>query len=319
MRKLLAVVLAASLVALAGCGSPQEKSVGNADPLSSIEITPGEEENSGPTVTFDTPLTATEAAALVVKEGDGDEIKENQNVSYKLAGYKTEDGSQLGQLFDQEPQVLSLTEEMKAADPEIYGILLGAKVGSWIAYVRPAAPAAGGDDASSAPAEEQPTAEELLILQVVSAEDIPEPSKTYTPDEVKELEEEGALPSVEFDDDDKPTITIPEGKEAPEGLAVQVLKEGDGEELTAESTVTAHYEGVRWEDGEVFDSSYERGEPTDFPLNGVIKGWTEGLTGIKAGSTVVLSIPADKAYGDPAPAGAPAGPLVFVVEVQAAK
>lgn len=104
-------------------------------------------------------------------------------------------------------------------------------------------------------------------------------------------------------------------------LKVEVLKEGDGETAAAESTVSANYFG--WSaDGKIFDSSNKAGKvtPVDFPLSGVIAGWTEGLTGIKAGSTVKLTIPAEKAYGaEDKGDGRPFGPLAFIVELKEVK
>lgn len=105
-------------------------------------------------------------------------------------------------------------------------------------------------------------------------------------------------------------------------LKVETLKQGDGAAATAESTVTANYFG--WTaDGKIFDSTNKGGgtvTPIDFPLNGVIAGWTEGLTGVKQGSTVKLTIPAEKAYGaQDDGSGRPFGPLVFIVEVKEVK
>ena len=104
-------------------------------------------------------------------------------------------------------------------------------------------------------------------------------------------------------------------------LKVETLKEGDGAVLAADSTINANYFG--WgADGQIFDSTNKNGTvtPIDFSLAKVIKGWTEGLTGVKVGSTVKLSIPADKAYGDvDTGTGQPTGPLVFIVEVKALK
>ena len=100
-------------------------------------------------------------------------------------------------------------------------------------------------------------------------------------------------------------------------LKVETLKEGDGAVLTADSTIKANYFG--WNaNGEIFDTTNKDGTatPIEFPLTGVIKGWTEGLTGVKVGSVVKLTIPADKAYGDiDDGSGRPTGPLVFIVEV----
>lgn len=102
-------------------------------------------------------------------------------------------------------------------------------------------------------------------------------------------------------------------------LQVETLKEPTGETAaTAESTVTANYFG--WtSDGQIFDSSKKDGvvTPIPFSLSGVIAGWTEGLTGAKAGGVYKLTIPADKAYGSVDDgSGRPVGPLTFIVEVQ---
>ncbi len=101
-------------------------------------------------------------------------------------------------------------------------------------------------------------------------------------------------------------------------LQVTTLVQGSGEELKADSKISANYFG--WtSDGKIFDSTNKDGTvtPIEFGLDGVIAGWTEGLTGVKVGSTVKLLIPADKAYGSTDDgSGRPVGPLAFIVEVK---
>ncbi len=82
----------------------------------------------------------------------------------------------------------------------------------------------------------------------------------------------------------------------PSGLQYQVLKEGDGKKPKATDNVRCHYEGTLI-DGTVFDSSYERNQPADFPLNGVIKGWTEGVQLMSEGAKYRFFIPYNLAYG----------------------
>jgi FKBP-type peptidyl-prolyl cis-trans isomerase len=109
---------------------------------------------------------------------------------------------------------------------------------------------------------------------------------------------------------------IPENAEVtPSGLASRVLEEGEGTEHPAVAdTVTVHYSG--WTtDGEMFDSSVRRGRPASFPLDRVIKGWTEGLQVMVVGETRRFWIPADLAYGDNPGGGRPGGLLVFDVEL----
>ncbi|MDE6112770.1 MAG: FKBP-type peptidyl-prolyl cis-trans isomerase [Bacteroidales bacterium] len=99
------------------------------------------------------------------------------------------------------------------------------------------------------------------------------------------------------------------------GLQYKVNVMGTGAKPAATDRVKVHYEG-RLLSGEKFDSSIDRGEPTSFPLNAVIKGWTEGLQLMPVGSKFTFYIPADLGYGDRAVSTIPAGStLVFDVEL----
>ncbi len=82
----------------------------------------------------------------------------------------------------------------------------------------------------------------------------------------------------------------------PSGLQYEVLTEGSGKKPTLKSSVTTHYHGTLI-NGTVFDSSYQRGQPATFPVNGVIAGWTEALQLMPEGSKYRLYIPSDLAYG----------------------
>ncbi|MCL2478866.1 MAG: FKBP-type peptidyl-prolyl cis-trans isomerase [Treponema sp.] len=99
------------------------------------------------------------------------------------------------------------------------------------------------------------------------------------------------------------------------GLQYEILTEGDGAQPAADDTVEVNYVGYLM-DGTVFDSSYDRGEPEQFPLNGVIPGWSEGLQLMRVGGKSRLYIPSKLAYGDQGAGGIipPNSVIIFEVE-----
>lgn len=114
-----------------------------------------------------------------------------------------------------------------------------------------------------------------------------------------------------------PDVAAPpaDAEKTSSGLASKVLYTGKGSKKPAAAdTVTVHYSG--WTtDGKLFDSSVKRGQPASFPLNGVIKGWTEGLQLMVEGEIRRFWIPAGLAYGETPAGGRPGGMLVFDVEL----
>jgi peptidylprolyl isomerase len=116
----------------------------------------------------------------------------------------------------------------------------------------------------------------------------------------------------------KPDVSIPAG--APPGdLKMEDLVVGTGVEATAGKTVDVQYVGVAWSTQQQFDTSWDRGSPFSFPLGAgrVIKGWDQGVAGMKVGGRRRLTIPARLAYGDRGAGGAikPGETLVFVVDL----
>ena len=118
----------------------------------------------------------------------------------------------------------------------------------------------------------------------------------------------------------EPPVLEPMLEPAPSALTIQEVVVGDGAEAPANSVVNVHYLGVDYETGEEFDSSWSRGESIEFPLNRLIKGWQEGIPGMKVGGRRTLICPPEMAYG---PAGSghrlSGRTLVFVIDLLGVK
>lgn len=129
---------------------------------------------------------------------------------------------------------------------------------------------------------------------------------------LSKLKEENVAKSAAFFaklNDNKAILTLPSG------LRYEVVTAGTGPAPKPTETVKVHYTGTLI-DGTVFDSSVQRGEPAEFPLDQVIPGWTEGIQKVSKGGKIKLYIPANLAYGDDGRPGIPpASPLMFEVEL----
>ncbi|MFD9125738.1 FKBP-type peptidyl-prolyl cis-trans isomerase [Kitasatospora sp. NPDC059571] len=116
----------------------------------------------------------------------------------------------------------------------------------------------------------------------------------------------------------KPEIDFP-GGEPPVELQIRDIVVGDGAEAKAGAMVEVHYVGVTFASGEEFDASWNRGQTFRFPLGGgrVIKGWDQGVQGMKVGGRRELIIPPNMAYGNqsPSPLIPPGSTLIFVVDL----
>ncbi|RPE76574.1 MULTISPECIES: FKBP-type peptidyl-prolyl cis-trans isomerase [unclassified Frondihabitans] len=113
----------------------------------------------------------------------------------------------------------------------------------------------------------------------------------------------------------KPEIDAPEGP-APAQLKITDITVGDGAEAQSGSTVNVHYVGVEYDSGEEFDSSWGRGESINFPLAALVRGWQEGIPGMKVGGRRKLVLPPHLAYG---PAGSghqlSGKTLIFIIDL----
>src|SRR5918911_769967 len=120
-------------------------------------------------------------------------------------------------------------------------------------------------------------------------------------------------------DAQKPQVTVPTGEEPPKQLVIEDVVEGYGDEARPGQNVEVHYVGVAWSTGQQFDASWDRGRTFSFPLGGgrVIKGWDEGVAGMRVGGRRTLVIPPDLGYGARGAGGVipPNATLKFEVEL----
>jgi FKBP-type peptidyl-prolyl cis-trans isomerase len=230
------------------------------------------------------------ASKVIVKAKGKDHPGAHDRVTVHYTGWTPD-----GKMFDSsvtrgQPATFPLDGVIKGWTEGVQLMVKGEKRRFWIpaalAYgetpVRPGAPSG-------------PLVFDVELLEVVKA---PEPPKV--PPDV------AAVPK--------------DAKKTASGLAYRILKHGKAKDHpTADNTVEVHYSG--WTtDGKMFDSSVARGQPATFPLNGVIKGWTEGVQLMAVGDKARFWIPGALAYGDtPARPGAPAGMLVFDIELLSIK
>lgn len=126
------------------------------------------------------------------------------------------------------------------------------------------------------------------------------------------------LPEVSGSFGENPELEFPDGV-APAGLHVLVLEEGTGPTVQSGREIEVNYHGQIWGGG-IFDSSFQRGAPTSFPIGVgmVIKGWDQGIVGKSVGSRLLISIPPEKGYGSNGHPGAGikgTDTLVFVVDI----
>ncbi len=233
----------------------------------------------------DATKTASGLASKVITKGKGkDHPTRDDKVKVHYTGWTT-DGKMFDSSVGSEPITFGLGQVIKGWTEGLQLMVEGEKRRLWI----PKNLAYGDRPRMGAPAGD-------LVFDVELLQVIPAPKPPTTPEDVK-----------------APPASATKTKS---GLAYRVLKKGTGTTSpSASDAVTVNYSG--WTtDGKMFDSSITRGEPATFPLNGVIKGWTEGVALMHVGDVVRFWIPGDLAYGDkPTRPGAPSGTLVFDIEL----
>jgi FKBP-type peptidyl-prolyl cis-trans isomerase len=267
----------------------------SADPIELLPPAPPPEAPSAPADVAAAPAgakkTASGLSSRILRKGKGgDHPGPSDRVTVEYTGWTPD-----GRVFDSsvprgEPTTLSLDHVIKGWTEGLQLMVKGEKRRLWIPV-----DLAYGDPPKRPGAPAGPLVFDIELIDFVH---VPTPPETPA-----DLE---AAPK--------------DAKKTASGLSYKILEHGKGKEHpTAASTVQVHYSGWTTE-GKLFDSSVTRGQPATFPLDGVIKGWTEGLQLMVVGDKARFWIPGNLAYGDkPTRPGAPAGTLVFDVELLSIK
>ncbi|WP_424447406.1 FKBP-type peptidyl-prolyl cis-trans isomerase [Microbacterium arborescens] len=303
-------VVAVSALALAGCAggdAATETPSPNASGASSqclVDAQPGEASDSievsgsAPelSATVTPGLEPTEIERTLTTRGDGDDLVSGDLVSGSYAIYDGATGELLEQSRDTSPDDSGLVPVL--LDPQQYSVFVAAlecaPLGSTAALAIPGS--AFGEGRTSV---------------VVVAEGV---EKLPTRADGTDQAPVDGMPTVELAENGAPTIALP-GTDAPTEVQLANLKTGDGATVQPGDTAFVQYTGVKWSDGSVFDSSWDRGQPAAFPTNGVVAGFQQALEGQQVGSQVLVVIPPAAGYGAQEGNELQNETLVFVVDI----
>ena len=306
MQRRLPAVLAASLVGLLGLAGTVVPASAAPDQLSKITVTgaPGEQ----PKLAFSKPFNAKKSLHAVVAPGKGEAVKKGSKILFDYVIVDGRTRKVLESSFGKRPA--SITLDGAQAPTGLVKGLVGTTVGTRALIAM--APKEG----LAARIKDPGVKKQDTLLFVVDVKSVRTPLARATGGAVVPA---AGLPAVALAGNGKPTITVPKST-APTQLVVQPLIKGTGPVVTAGQSITVHYTGVIWDSGKQFDSSWDRGAPTDFTIGTrqVIPGWDEALVGQTVGSQVLVIVPPDKGYGaNGNPSGGIKGTdtLVFVVDI----
>ncbi|MFF2369321.1 FKBP-type peptidyl-prolyl cis-trans isomerase [Agromyces sp. NPDC058110] len=306
MRSSLALIATAGLVAVALTGCAASAPVPEATPGdSSSAIAVTGKFGAEPKVSFPTPLAPEETQCTEIIEGTGPVLEEGQLALVGLAVYNGATGDELQVSGFGDEDAIPLNVNASATMPGIAKGLTCAREGSRVAVVVPEKDGFGPNGNASLGIE--PGDSLVFVVDVQRAF----PSRA---DGSPRLTRDG-FPAVVLAPDGRPGITVPK-KAAPTTLEQETLLEGDGEVVEDGDTVVVNYTGVLWDEGTVFDSSWENGTPATFAVGEggqVIPGFSTAIIGQKVGSQIGVIIPPSEGYGDQAQGSIPAGSTLFFV------
>ncbi|HEX5567875.1 MAG TPA: FKBP-type peptidyl-prolyl cis-trans isomerase [Streptomyces sp.] len=307
-RRVAAALAVPVLLFTAACGSD------GSDEATKVTGKVGEK----PKVTVPKDAEAPDKATVrTITEGKGSKITKGDFVRMDVFARMTDSDQELISTWNQKSDeahtqmVARLGDEQQMLPTEVVNALVGKRTGSRV-LVEGTAKAIIGDRLNPQAGIEESDGM-VWVIDAVAA------TKTDAKAEVtgEQAATDKGMPEVKAGGRKAAAITVPKGGKAPEELRQQVLVKGDGPEVKAGEGLIAQYTGVKWEDGEKFDSSWDHGGATAFQIGtgSVVKGWDQGLVGKNVGDRVLLVIPPELGYGDNPQSELSKNTLVFVVDI----
>ncbi|BAC74397.1 MULTISPECIES: FKBP-type peptidyl-prolyl cis-trans isomerase [Streptomyces] len=330
-RRSVLLAVPAGLVTLAGCGdeksdtaktkpstSPSPSASASSAPPPKIvdgplpAITAGTKFDEKPTVAKGSGDPSKDVAVKTVIAGSGKTVAENDYIQANYLGQVWDTAKVFDNSYDRKTPLVIQLAQGSIIDGWRYA-LAGKKAGSRVLMSVPPTWGYGKQGNSQAGIKGTDT----LVFVV----DIQNTFNAKSSAQGKDVAQGDAkLPKVGTNTDGKaPSIDVPKTA-APTKLVANYVIEGDGDVVKADSSVLVQYKGVLWDTGKEFDSTYSRSALTSFSLQQVVKGWSQGLTGKKVGSRVLIVVPPKLGYGDSPPSGSGIekdSTLVFSVDILA--
>ena len=300
-KRLLGAVTALALcLGLSACGGKSDGGGHAGDTMQGVSASG--KLGSKPDISFKTPFKVENQTHQVIQEGNGEVIRDGDRVCTRSLALDAKTGKVINSTWDKSSPECSIVISKKSI-PAYYDTFKGLKVNSTVAV--------GIDESGSGSS--QATDSYIMALTFVSR------SKNLTRAQGQKVTDlPSDLPKISLDDKGKPSLDL-NGYKPEAGLVVQPLIKGKGAKVGQHQSVSANYTGWLASDGKQFDSSWDRGQASDFSLDQVVKGWQQGLAGQTVGSQVLLVVPPDLGYGSQRQQKIPANStLIFVVDILAA-
>jgi peptidylprolyl isomerase len=286
MRRLATMAVMVAFV-VSACGTTSPDPSVSADGKGHIkDVVVGLSDGLAPSLEFEFGLEYPVAQNLQVWNGEGDRLVEGQPLLLDIYAQSLDDGSELINTFDGLPRPFVMAPEILGDG--LHEALTDARVGARLLHISPA----GTEESGEPPF--------VMVVDVLPVK----ASGTA-------VDARAGLPSVTLDRRGEPTISVDEDSEPSGDLHVATLIQGGGPQIRSGSYVVVNYVAMTWEDGEVFQSSWEPDTApfeTQIGTGRVVQGWDQGLIDQTAGSQVLLVVPPALGYPD-------RGTTVFVVDI----